>query len=273
MTDFFDMERFGRLLRAHWAESWREYAWFAGVLVMLDLIVMAISFGADASNNYWQFQFQGQSMSYTTGLFISAVIFAGRYFKYLLNPGASLIALMRPASVFEKWLMAFLVISIFYPLAFTLLYIVLNYPAVQLAKTLVAQSPVCQNCGHDFRFFVPLLTTEVAEKGLSRGENSLIHQLFFFVFLSATQALIAGGTVFFKRSPILRTLLGTFLLFVISIWLVGAPQLGIFATHYGKDALQQYSVMEYGLSAGLWLGVPLLLWTALFFHIKEREVA
>ncbi|MFZ6778741.1 hypothetical protein ACO0LD_18110 [Undibacterium sp. Ji83W] len=272
MTDFFDINRFGRLLRAHWAESWREYAWFAGALVMLDLIAMAISFSTDSGNVYWAFQFQGQTMWYMTGLFFSAVIFAGRYFKYLLNPGASLIALMRPASVFEKWLMAFLVISIFYPMVFSLLYVLFNYPAVQLAKTLALQLPRCESCSGNFHFYFPFVTKEAALKGLNNGEHALAPQLFFFLSLSAAQALIAGGTAFFKRSPVLRTILFSFLLFIVSSWVIGSPQLGIFTTHYGEND-PHYSAMEYGLSVGLWLGVPLLLWTALFFHIKEREVA
>ncbi|MES2041044.1 MAG: hypothetical protein V4495_24770 [Pseudomonadota bacterium] len=272
MTDFFDINRFGRLLRAHWAESWREYAWFAGALVMLDLIAIVISFSTTSGSMIWQFQFQGQVIWYMTGLALSGMIFAGRYFKYLLNPGASLIALMRPASVFEKWLMAFLIISIFYPLAYSLLYILFNYPAVQLAKMMSGSLSGCETCARDFRLYIPFLTTELAEKSINDAEFFLKSQLFFFMLLSGAQALIAGGTAFFKRSPVLRTVLFSFLLFVLSIWIGSAPQLGIFTRYYGEGVMQ-YSTMEYGLSLGLWLGVPLLLWIVLFFHIKEREVA
>ncbi|BBB68400.1 hypothetical protein UNDYM_4147 [Undibacterium sp. YM2] len=272
MTDFFDMQRFVHLLRAHWAESWREYAWFAGVLMILDLIAMAISFATQSGYSYREFEFQGQITWYMMGLFPSAVIFAGRYFKYLLNPGASLIALMRPASVFEKWLMAFLVISILYPLVFTVLYIVFNYPAVQLAKSIASQWPLCENCVRDFRFYLPFITPESTEKGMSDAGYFLKYQLFFFMLLSAAQALIAGGTAYFKRSPVLRTVLCSFLLFVILTWAGFTPQLGIFARHYGPGEMQ-YTAMEYGLSIGLWLGLPILLWAVLYFHIKEREVA
>ena len=265
MTDFFDINRFGRLLRAHWAESWREYAWFAGALVMLDLIAIAISFSTESSHVFWPFQYKGQATWYMTGLSLSAVIFAGRYFKYLLNPGASLIALMRPASVFEKWLMAFLVISIFYPLVYSMIYTLLNYPAVQVAKALATQAADCKGCSTDFRFYFPLLTSDLTE-------NPLVSQLFSFICLSSAQALIAGGTVYFKRSPVLRTVFGAFLLFVISAWIGSTPQSGTFIRQYGED-MMPYGTTEYVLSWGLWLGLPVLLWTALFFHIKEREVA
>ncbi|MFZ6875747.1 hypothetical protein ACO0LF_27075 [Undibacterium sp. Di27W] len=269
-NSIFDFSRFGRLLRAHWAENWRDYAWFAGVLIILDLITMAIAFSKDSS--YSLFQYSGQAQWYMTGLSMSAVIFAGRYFRYLLNPGASLIALMRPASVFEKWLMAFLVISILYPLAYTLLYMIFNYPAVQMAKNMSEQLLACDNCHRDFHFFLPLLTTDMAGQGSHSAENSMKGQMIFFLLLSGTQALLAGGTAYFKRSPVLRTVLGTFLLFVISMWMGISPQLGTLAGHFGKLAVQ-HSAMEYALTYSLWLGLPLLLWVALFFHIKEREVA
>ncbi|PXX34927.1 hypothetical protein [Undibacterium pigrum] len=272
MNNFFNPIRFGRLLRAHWAEKRREYAWFVAVLVMLDLVAMVFSFAKSDNSPFNEFQFRGQATWYMTGLFFSALIFAGRYFQPLLNPGTSLITLMRPASVFEKWLMAFLFISIFYPLVYTLLYTLFNYPAVQLAKSMVSALPACENCTYDFRFYFPLLTTDIEKTGAYNPENSFKSQVFFFLLLSAAQAHIAGGTAFFKRSPVLRTVLGTFLLFCISMGLGWAPQLGIFATYYGEDAIQ-HTALEYIVSIAMWLGLPLLLWTVLFFHIKERELA
>ncbi|MFZ6743808.1 hypothetical protein ACO0LC_11315 [Undibacterium sp. JH2W] len=272
MTDpIFDFQRFARLLRAHWAESWREYAWFAAALAMLDLIFMAIFLSGSSGNSFLQFKFESQVAWYMTGLFLSALIFAGRYFKYLLNPGASLIALMRPASVFEKWLMAFLFISIFYPLAYTLLYILLNYPAVQLARSMAAQGIKLNFLESDYRFYIPFLTTTSVVDGGRGARIFLTSQQLFFILLNTAQALMAGGTAFFKRSPVLSTLLVSFLLFVFFTLAGVAPKLGIFALDY--DDIVQHNTLEYALSVTLWLGLPVLLWAALFFHIKERELA
>jgi|GEM_PF-1278012 len=270
MNNFFNPTRFARLMYAHWAEKRREYVWFFAVLAMLDLIFMAIFFGTGHHVLRSQFLLSGQVLWYMTGLFFSGLIFAGRYFKYLLNPGASLIALMRPASVFEKWLMAFLVISVLYPLAYTLLYMLLNYPAVMLAKAAVTMS-TCETCTYDFRFYFPFLTTDVINDGAGNMRSIMNEQMLFFMTLSAAQAFIAGGTAYFKRSPVLRTLLVLFLLFIFSIWTETAPQLGILAST--SDEIVHYSTMEYLLSLGLWLGLPVLLWAALYFFIKEREVA
>lgn len=268
MSDFFDVDRFGRLLRAHWAENWRGYAWFAAFLVMLDLILVAICFGKALGGSFVEFQFSGQKFWYTAGLFASASVFAGRYFKFLIDPGAGLIALMRPASVFEKWLMAFLIISVLYPLAYSILYVVMNYPFVQLAKRMYVETASYRSSKPDFRVYIPFLSKEmITDKAIPT--ILWLVPAFWYIWLSTAQALIAGGTVYFKRSPILRTVLSLFLLFVIFISIGGAPQTSALAL----NGEMYYSKAEYILSHVLWLGLPVILWTVLFFHIKERELA
>ncbi|MFZ6654778.1 hypothetical protein [Undibacterium sp. TJN19] len=86
-------------------------------MAMLNLVFILISFSAEKEKTFSMFQFSMQMSWYTGGLFTTAIIFAGRYFRHMVNPGASLIALMRPASIFEKWLLAFVIISILFPLA------------------------------------------------------------------------------------------------------------------------------------------------------------
>lgn len=274
MNNVFDSARFARLWRAHWAESWRDYAWFVGILAMINLINILISFSLDDTNTYSQFRFGGQVQWYIGGLLVSAIVFAGRYFKHMVNPGASLITLMRPASVFEKWLLAFVFISILFPLVYTLGFMLMNYPVVQLAKASYIAPPLCESCSPsqpDFGFYIPFITSEMG-RSVADVQKFFKMQIFFMLFLSACQAVIAGGTVFFKRSPVLKTVLGLFLLGIFMVWVRCPPQLGIFAS-VNDDVLVPYSAVEYGLSIGLWLGLPALLWTALFFHLKEREVS
>jgi len=274
MSNFFDSARFARLWRAHWAESWRDYTWFVGIMVMINLIIILISFSTDTQRTFSMFQRSVQLSWYAVGLFVSAMVFAGRYFKHMVNPGASLITLMRPASIFEKWLLAFVVISILFPLVYTLGYVLMNYPAVQLAKASYIAPPLCDSCppfAPDFGFYIPFITVEM-EKTSAEVLRFFKMQLFYVLLLSAGQAVIAGGTVFFKRSPVLKTVLILFLLSIFMAWIGCVPQLGIFAS-LNDDVLVPQGVAEYGLAIGLWLGLPVMLWTALFLHLKEREVA
>lgn len=276
MSALFDGLRFGRLWRAHWAENWREYAWFAGVAAMVDLIFIIIYFSADSSDRSFRtFQFDGQITWYTIGLFLSSLVFAARHFKHLASPGSALIALMRPGSHVEKCLLTFLVVSVLYPLVYTLAYSVLNFPVVQLAKALYV-APACKACvppaAPDFSFFIPFLTAGIPINTDSAPPFSFFKpQVFVMLGLWTWQALIVGGTVFFKRSPVLRTVLLLFLLTISLVWL-GGPKMGAFWSGT-DDELIPYTALESGLALAQWLGLPTLAWLAVFFHIKERELS
>src|SRR5207342_1092026 len=96
----FDLHRFGRLARAHWAETWRKYAWFLAAGVLLHLVISIICFAG--KKGFTAFSTDGQTALYFSGLFVLTPIFAGRYFLPMSNRASALLALMRPASAFEK---------------------------------------------------------------------------------------------------------------------------------------------------------------------------
>jgi len=275
MSHHFNAARFGRLWRAHWAESWRTYAWFVGVTAMVDVVFIGIFLSTESRSALRAFQFDGQIGWFACGLFGSGIIFAGQYFRQLASPGAALTALMRPASVFEKWLLALVYVSLLFPLAYTLGYSLLNYPVVQLAKAMHLSATLCATCTSsdaDFSFYIPLITTD-AHAHIADAEPFFFRaQLFFLLLLWSAQALVAGGTVFFKRSPILRSVLFYFLLGVVLIWVGPEPKTGVFWSPITDDVVP-HSTLEYGFSLGQWAGPPLLLWVAVFFHLKEREVS
>jgi hypothetical protein len=274
MNDFFEWERFVRLLRAQWAESWREYAWFIAVTAMIDVIFILIMFSSESRNSFSSFQFSGQIGWYCSGLFGSGILFAGRHFRHLTQPGAALTSLMRPASMFEKWLLAFSVVGVLYPLAYTLAYALLNFPVVELARH---WHHACETCEastplYDFSFYIPFLSTGQQARPGNGLQLFYKNQVFFLLLLWTLQALIVGGTLYFKRSPVLRTLLSLFVLAIALIWLGQAPQQGAFWSAIGSETVP-YSLLESSLSLALWAGLPLLLWLSVYFHLTEREVA
>jgi len=274
MNRYFDRTRFARLWIAHWTESWRGYCWFVGIAVIVNVIFLALFFTMDQQRHvFYQFRFEAQMGLYTTGLFWTTLIFSGRHFKNLVGPGPALIALMRPASIFEKWLLTFLFVGILFPLVYTLLYSILNFPAVYVAKLLYVAQP-CNHCEQptpDFTFFIPFLT-----KGIRISDAAEVHtffrlQVFILLILWSIQALVVGGTVFFKRAPILLTGLTLFLLTIVLLLFGSFPQLGVFWSPI-NDAVP-HSTIEYVLSLTLWIVLPCLSWIAVFFHLKEREVS
>lgn len=273
MNNTFDPGRFGRLWRAHWAESWREYLWFALMGAIINLIFLVLLFASEAKGTMSSFELNGQRVWYVFGLFISAFIFAGRHFRRLAEPGVALITLMRPASHLEKWLLAFLLVAICYPLAYTVVYCAMNYPVVELARQHFFSNKGCLECDHanvDFRIFVPFFS--VSDSALSGQWLHIKQQVFSMLLLWSGQGLLLGGTLFFRRSPILRTLLALFVLGVGLVALGPTPTMGGFWSATGKEVVP-FSALEMAVSLVLWAGLPLLLWLSALFHLKNRELA
>jgi hypothetical protein len=127
----FQLDRFARLARAHFAEHWRPYAWFLAAGVLIEVIVsILIGMGKRGMADY---NTDAQLAYYFLGLFLFAPIFAGRYFQSMSQRAPALLALMRPASTFEKWLLAALIVLLLYPLAYTLGYYLVAIPDSLLA--------------------------------------------------------------------------------------------------------------------------------------------
>lgn len=274
MNNYFDITRFGRLCLAQWAENWREYAWFAAVGAMINLIFILIIFSSEAPNSFHSFNFEGQIAWYLTGLFASGLIFAGRHFRHLTQPGAALITLMRPASHLEKWLLAFLAMGVLFPLVYTLVIALMNFPMVTMAKHWSTPRVDCVGCTSavaDFRVFIPFLS-QSSESTRANPDHFIRSQVFTLLILWSGQGLIASATLYFRRSPILRTTLALFVLFVLILWSGISPHRGVFWSSGSMEVLA-LRPLESLLSLALWTGLPVLIWLTAFFHLKEREVA
>lgn len=259
----FDLARFRRLLNAHWAEQWRAHAWFLGIGVMVQFVATLMILSRRAT-----YSTEAQEVLFVVGLLLTAPLFAGRLFVGLSRPEAALVFLMRPASGFEKWLLAFLMVMVFYPLAYALAFQVCHVPAwafeyvrVQgMAAELLAQGkelssemqPEKWMLWHPWRF--------------SDG----MELVGFLVWLSMAQSFVLLGSLWFRRLPALKTVLAAFLLYLVSIGLdmafpTAAPWIG-----NPDRATATWQVVH---SYGWWIGILLLLWLACYFALRERELA
>lgn len=279
MTPFFDASRFGRLMRSHWAENRRTYGWFAAVAAIVDVIVIALFFAASASSHrYEAFGFESQVVWFTTGLFITAPIFSARYFDNLGSSGAALVTLMRPASIFEKWLMAFLWVGVLFPLAYTALYVLLHLPMVTLAQVLqLPHDPQnTYSSTPDFYFYIPFLRHSARVVEAADLQQFLMTELFIALLISGLQAFCVASKVYFKKAAALKTAL---LAFVLMLLVFGVPAVldlnpMRFATYwlYSHEQGVQFSVWERVLALAVLPGVPVLLWWVVYVNLQEREV-
>ena len=267
----FDFARFARLAAATWAENRRQWAWFLGVVGILFVVwFVLLLLGKDG---HTAFKTSGQTAFYFAGLFVSASIFASRYFAALSRPGSALVALMRPASVFEKWLLAVLVIVLAYPLAYTVVFVVIDVPtawvALAKAEAKAAVDALAGNTGgrpfdpDDYRLFW-------------RGGDKIDRPYEWVTIplvLLALQGFALLGSLVFRAAPALKTLLAAFIVLVALIavdGMFGMDSDGFF--EFWSNVLR-YSGWRPVLVGLAWVAIPALLWAGAFVALREREVA
>ena len=250
----FASPRFVRLVRAHWAESWRRYAWMFGVAIILHFVILAIGFSDDNLAN--GMSRNGQEGVYFFGWFVLATVFAGRHFQAMSRRDSAVLFLMQPASAIEKWLLAVLVIVIGFPVAYTAAYYVCDLPAVALARMQLAST----KAAGEMLPFLPWRDVP-AWQWVSTGLVTL--QL---------QGLAVLGSLYFRKSPFIKTVVASFgcimLIVLIASRGSGDPDLYLGFWRSPGDVTSSQRV----LIMGAWLGTPLLLWLASLFALQEREM-
>ncbi len=259
----FDLARFRRLLNAQWAEQWRAYAWFLGIGVMVQFVVTLVILSGRPTYNT-----EAQEILFNAGLVLTAPLFAGRLFVGLSRPEAALLFLMRPASGFEKWLLAFLMAMVFYPLAYALAFQLCHVPAALFEYARVQE-----------------MAAEILAKGKELapdeqpGQWTLWHPwrfsdskvaLMMLLALSMLQPFALLGSLWFRRLPAVKTVLVAFVLYVVSIGMqLVSPLSAPWIANLERATAPWQVVHHYAW----WAGIPVLLWLACYFAVRERELA
>jgi len=270
----FELRRFTRLARAHWAESWRKYAWFLAAGMLLHVVISIMCFARE--RGFTSFDTHGQTGFYFTGLFVLTPIFAGRYFLPMTNRASALLALMRPASVFEKWLLAALIVGVLYPLAYTMAFYLINVPDQWLASGQAQHQPAqhameiaSRSARNTYEAFKPdySLVTPWAMFDNWREAVGIL------LLLCSLQGIAVFGSLYFRTVPFIKTVLCCLLLLLVSTLLstVFASQPDLVLGYWGHQ--RPLSSLQAIFYPTLWLVFPGLFWLASFLALKEREIA
>lgn len=262
-----DLRRFARLAAVHWAESGRSHLWFLGIGVVVHFCIWLLT--TQGGNHLEHYDAGIQTAIYVFGYLVTAMLFAGRYFAALSRRESALTYLMRPASSFEKILLAFLVVAVLYPLAYTLAFQLCNLPGAWLgeaardALVAAAKDPdsVLYLRNQDYGPYLPF--SDPKAPGLEWN---------LFLGGIAIQGLVVAGTLYFHRLAWLKTLVALFLLLFVAIPLLSVAT-DAQPWHLFLDG--PFTKARAGLRAwvwALWTGVPLLFWTANYFLLREREL-
>ena len=228
----FELTRFLRLARAQWAEYWRTYAWFLAIGVIVHFVLLLVLLSG--KRGFSLLTTDGQGAFYFAGLFLTAPLFAARYFQAMGKRESAGLLLMRPASKPEKWLLAMLVVAVLYPVAYSLAFYICNAPAAFYAESAAAfDAAMRAKEGGDaearsmawgtYGLFVPWRDIESWRSALGLA-----------IYLTSFQAFAVLGSLYFKSFPALKTLVAAFvlLLFFILVETIGGAQTALFRDYW-----------------------------------------
>lgn len=269
----FDLRRFGRLAKAHWAESWKSHAAFFGVAIVLHFIFVALALSGE--KGYQAFRTDGQEGTYIIGLFLLGPVFAARQFREYARRDSALLALMRPASSFEKWLLVAAIVLLAFPVVYTLAFYVCDLPAWLIAKARVQeawaalsveerlnQAPYLDGNPKNYHLLNPATVFSSWAQYLSVG-----------LTLAFAQGFGVFGAIYFRTFPLVKTFLAGFslvmLLALISEFCDSKPDafIGVWDS---ERVLSTAQMIAYPV---LWCALPAMLWLAVYLALKERELA
>ncbi len=273
-TTVFQVERFKRLLRAHWAEQRRSYALFWLIVASLHALLMLILLAANHGKGG---QTEVQAIVFWCGLIASGAVLSGLHFSALRKPGAALILLTRPATALEKWLLAVLFVLIVWPLAYAISATVIHlfasiigyqwHTAYNMAEG-YASLPKKQ----DYSLFIPLL---------KRPNFSPLWQIATLMIYTGITGFVLLGSLYFRKNAIIKTAVTAFVLFLITLLLAfvtdAAIGIGIKPEylawwHVYKEP--EHTSFRIWLANSLfWLAVPLLVWACALLALREKDLA
>lgn len=250
MSQFFNLARFGRLLRKHTAEQLPTYALGAAVLTGGILVVLGFLAYIGGGLSHMQQGILFTMLLLAAGSFFTSLVLA----QYGTGSRAAL-ALTLPASHFEKYLVAWLVSLPVFLVVFTAAFYLADWVVISLSE---APDRV-----------VNILTWQ--------GTPGL---LAFFLVL---HGVALGGSIFFTRQQFLKTAFGLALLGVVAAVanfqvvkaLIGPTVQAVLP--FGSVSLHNSVALTLPDSQEQWLGLlppalAALLWLAAYARLTEKQL-
>lgn len=267
----FDLSRFLRLARAQWAEYRRTYAWFLGIGIIVHFVLLLVLLSGN--RGYTLLTVDGQAAFYFVGLFLTAPLFAARYFQAMARRESAGLLLMHPASKFEKWLLAMAVVAVLYPVAYSLAFYVCNAPAALYAESAAAFDAAMRAkegaaaradsmAWETYGLFLPWSEFESWRSAVALA-----------LVLTSLQAFAVLGSLYFRSFPAVKTVVVAFvlMLFLMLVETIGGGQTALFKGYWTHS--RELVAWQQWFFPVAWFAIPALLWLASLFALGEREVA
>jgi hypothetical protein len=257
MNNTFNIQRFSRLLNKQTKDNYASYLMSLVVLIGILVITMGITCLLDKG----RFDSGTQVGFYATFLILAGSIFTSMVFSDLGDKKKAIPALTLPVSHFEKFLVGWLYSFIIFFLVFTLSFAVVNF----LVITVGNNYQIVQN-----EFMKPKLDSTPTYAILMA--YCLLHAVALFgAIYFARLHFIKSSFAFFislfliwmADQPIARVVFGD-----AKVWAV--PFVGVLVPDGRGNSLIRFD--QNALVYSVIIAVIILLWTAAYFKLKEKEV-
>jgi len=269
------------LVASHWAEHRKRY--------LLSLLavggLMAVWYGfLVLIDHFGPINLFIQYATYYCGLFLVGCFYASTIFSELGSKSRAIQYLSLPASHLEKLLCGILFGVVFFFIAFTIVFYMVDIPMVSLANRIIASEKQ-----HWPNSFLPIGSVGVLNIWNNGWAPIIDRKYHFFLFAYfAIQSAFLLGSVYFARWSFIKTVVSLVAFWVIFILYV---QKGI-AEHlpdgwHGHDLVRWSNNTENGALASLVVlpgimerififlmqySIPPIFWIITYFRLKEKEV-
>jgi hypothetical protein len=278
-NQYFSMRRWLKLVALHWAGNRKRY--LLALPAMLGLLVIWEGFLL-IMNRYNPLDDGMQAVTYYTGLLVVGSLFASTAFSDLGSKSRGIAWLAIPASALEKLLCALLFAVLVFFVVYNVIYYAVDIPMVGLGNRLIEVQHRVWSGGYPIQ---PDAVFNVLKGMPGDRLDRQLHIYLFFYFM--VQSAFLFGSVYFERYAFVKTIVAVLLciLFfaILDERVIGAtiPQGWdhfLFSEWKSNGDTLRARVVSIPLVASIALvgllvfGTPLVLWTAAYFRIKEKEV-
>jgi hypothetical protein len=260
MNNTFEMSRFARLYKKHTVEHLKNYLLSAAVLAGL----LFVWLGFMSYTHSGKLSIRDQSVTFVFFFLLCGTIFTSLTFNYLGDKKKAIPVLTLPVSNFEKYLLSWIYTFIVYQLVFIGVFFLVD--------------------GALFALGAPF----------EKDENEIINifsinQRIYIVFIAyiILHAFAFLGAIYFQKLHFIKTsfvvFAATFSLMVVDYVMIRAfivpharrtmPFMGISVIEHDRFYNVKVGGQGFALCvAGALAVISILLWTAAYFKLKEKEV-
>ncbi len=268
MNQVFNLQRFTLLVKRNWADNKKRYVLsiiaFIGLLFLWFMFIQMVD-----KRRVYNDVFQRQT--YFFCLFFGGAIYASQFFRDLGSKPKGINYLMAPASILEKFLNGLLYSIVLLFIVLTLVFYFVDVTMIYIFNKINVSMGYASSRSNVANVFI------VKE----HNKNIVLYLLLAFVSI---QSFFLLGSVYFKRYSFIKTIIALFILFFLFISWMGYFHSKIVPGNF-TDGFSKYEVYTnhiIQLEVPVWFsdvlfnllkyGVPLVLWYATYFRLKEKEI-